>query len=455
MLIRSDHILLMQISQNLDIKYINMKPIIIDIKKLGAIQNSKIEIKPFMVISGDSGLGKSYLAILIHFVYKIITEEELSGFFIEHGWTTDSLLKESEISSSISFPAKLLFDWINKTAVEYLIKATGNPELSPSFSIDFPLSEENINISFITEKVEINDKEETFTIISLSKHHIKFKGQSSNFGALPLQILLSEWLKEKIFERSSLQQTCILVPGRGALLVSPHSLQDELAKQFGLIAEFIKDWRIILDMHPQGEPDLSLLYKLSLINGGEISIDENKQLRFKINDNEDNTIPISATASSVKELTPLVILLKKFPVKGLSILFEEPEAHLHPSKQFEIADLIVEMVNLGAHLQITTHSDYFIRRINDRIILNKIKQINELKYKELCEKYRYSDCSLDERNLGAYILVSGESGDVEIIEQTIGDEGIPYTTFNDALRTNLPNSVSLIRELLKLKSNVK
>ena len=62
---------------------------------------------------------------------------------------------------------------------------------------------------------------------------------------------------------------------------------------------------------------------------------------------------------------------------------------------------------------------------------------------------------MDERNLGAYILVSGESGDVEIIEQTIGDEGIPYTTFNDALRTNLPNSVSLIRELLKLKSNVK
>ncbi len=39
-----------------------MNPVIFQIKKLGAVKNSKIELKPFMIFSGESGLGKSYVA---------------------------------------------------------------------------------------------------------------------------------------------------------------------------------------------------------------------------------------------------------------------------------------------------------------------------------------------------------------------------------------------------------
>ena len=34
------------------------------IDKLGPIQNSEIEFKPFLVYTGESGLGKSYTALL-------------------------------------------------------------------------------------------------------------------------------------------------------------------------------------------------------------------------------------------------------------------------------------------------------------------------------------------------------------------------------------------------------
>ena len=41
-----------------------MERITITIHRLGAIKDSVIEMKPIMVFSGESGLGKSYVAML-------------------------------------------------------------------------------------------------------------------------------------------------------------------------------------------------------------------------------------------------------------------------------------------------------------------------------------------------------------------------------------------------------
>lgn len=51
-------------------------------------------------------------------------------------------------------------------------------------------------------------------------------------------------------------------------------------------------------------------------------------------------IPITAAASSVKELAPFALMLQKGIVGDYSILFEEPESHLHPDMQIKVADLL-------------------------------------------------------------------------------------------------------------------
>ena len=61
-----------------------MKPVIFQIKKLGAVRDSKIELRPFMVFSGESGLGKSYVAFLVHYLYTLLTSYRLNSFFIEN-----------------------------------------------------------------------------------------------------------------------------------------------------------------------------------------------------------------------------------------------------------------------------------------------------------------------------------------------------------------------------------
>lgn len=51
------------------------------IEELGPIHDSRIVLKPFMVFSGESGTGKSYTALLVHYLYKILCEMEVAEFF--------------------------------------------------------------------------------------------------------------------------------------------------------------------------------------------------------------------------------------------------------------------------------------------------------------------------------------------------------------------------------------
>lgn len=56
------------------------KTIKIYIEELGPIRDSVIELKPFMIFSGESGMGKSYTVLLVHYIYRILCNAALSSF---------------------------------------------------------------------------------------------------------------------------------------------------------------------------------------------------------------------------------------------------------------------------------------------------------------------------------------------------------------------------------------
>ncbi|QUB63653.1 hypothetical protein J5A54_02885 [Prevotella melaninogenica] len=60
-----------------------MKDLEFKINQLGAIRDSSITIKPLIVLSGESGLGKSYAAFLVHYIYYLLsdTNDRLKSFF--------------------------------------------------------------------------------------------------------------------------------------------------------------------------------------------------------------------------------------------------------------------------------------------------------------------------------------------------------------------------------------
>jgi len=65
----------------------------------------------------------------------------------------------------------------------------------------------------------------------------------------------------------------------------------------------------------------------------------------------------------------LIKLLTYFAVtkRGAILLIEDPEIHLHPKAQSRLMDIIVQQVNEGKQVIMTTHSEHFLLRLLRRI----------------------------------------------------------------------------------------
>lgn len=102
-------------------------------------------------------------------------------------------------------------------------------------------------------------------------------------------------------------------------------------------------------------------YLEKMILKGRIDRTETEDFRFVV-DGQDITLPLHATSSLVTELAPLIVLLKE-GIDG-TLIFEEPEAHLHLDAQRFLARGLVRLVNMGVPVLITTHSDTFLQQIS-------------------------------------------------------------------------------------------
>ena len=67
----------------------------------------------------------------------------------------------------------------------------------------------------------------------------------------------------------------------------------------------------------------------------------------------------------VSELAPLILFLKYLVRPGDLLILEEPESHLHPAAQLQMARGIARLVNAGVQVLITTHSGDFVGQINN------------------------------------------------------------------------------------------
>lgn len=73
-----------------------------------------------------------------------------------------------------------------------------------------------------------------------------------------------------------------------------------------------------------------------------------------------------------------------------SLLFEEPEAHVHPKKQFLVMDMLVRCCNKGMLIQMTTHSDYLLGRMNQLLLLGKIRNKSMKAFEKFCSDHQFN-----------------------------------------------------------------
>ncbi|KAA6303088.1 MAG: hypothetical protein EZS26_000691 [Candidatus Ordinivivax streblomastigis] len=431
----------------------NQNSVIFEIEKLGAIRNSSFELSPFMVFSGESGLGKSYTAFLVHYLYVLITGDRLNDFFKSKGYNYDELItKRNDRGVILSFGLNDLIRWIRNDALIYLRFILGNDKLDGSVNIKFSFLPDIIEYKCEEEAIGVGAEAEVYRRISLNGGPSLRLPSSNAWEIFPFKILLEHLLRINLC--SNISETFMMPPSRGALVGLTARAQGLVSATAGMYSEFLSDMdKLSMPAKEQNReftsPEVINVLK-NEINRGTIERIDGK-IHYFIKYGTD--IPLSAAVSSIKELAPLSLLLNKYSIKNYSILFEEPEVHLHPQLQVKVADLIAAIINEGAHFQITTHSDYFIRRINDLIILHHIKtKTNKNEFEQICKKFGYNGlCALNPKLVGAYFMKQNEDGTVAIIKQN-HENGIPYDSFHSVIEQVVINSMSLKEEYEQLTS---
>lgn len=410
-----------------------MKCIKVRIDQLGRIRDSEILVSPLMVFSGESGLGKSYLALLCHYFFELlINTSRLNHFFVDNNIDFNILSKDfKDVGTALEIKKQDLEAWMAKDAILYLRYMLGYDGISGQIEITLPESvPDTMAFTYKNELTGLVDKEEIYTILSLGNLRFRIQ-EKTQFDESPFAFLLRFVLIDYIFGNyQMLDSTFVLPPSRGPILT------EQIIPTTGMYSEFLNNMAGLNRIKPRPDTASEIVLELfRTILEGEVDKEETTYI-YTTND---ASMPVSAAAASIREIAPLQILAKKQDVSRCAILVEEPEAHLHPLKQRMMADIIGALSHNGAIMQITTHSDYFLRRLNELIMFAKAKKTTDDpdKLRTLSEKVNIvEDMSIDESIIGAYLLRKQADNTSIAVKQDISN-GIPFTAFRDAILDNM------------------
>ena len=139
---------------------------------------------------------------------------------------------------------------------------------------------------------------------------------------------------------------------------------------------------------------------------------------YQSQDVEDG-IRVDQGSSMVSELAPLVLFLRSGIKPGDTLIIEEPEAHLHPGAQADIAVILARLVRAEVRVIITTHSDWLLQEIGNLIRVGELENAGK-KVSEL-------PTSLQKEKVGVWHFQ--KSGKVEEIpyDHTNGVEPMEYS----------------------------
>ncbi len=88
----------------------------------------------------------------------------------------------------------------------------------------------------------------------------------------------------------------------------------------------------------------------------------------------EDEVRLTRVSSMVSELAPLVLFLRGGIHPNDTLIIEEPEAHLHPGAQTEIALTLAGLVRAGVRVVVTTHSDWLLKEIANLIRIGDLKR---------------------------------------------------------------------------------
>ena len=128
-------------------------------------------------------------------------------------------------------------------------------------------------------------------------------------------------------------------------------------------------------------------------------------------DNKEYSIPLIRASSTVTEIAPVSLLIRKYVCPGDLFIVEEPETNLHPAAQRKISDGLVQLANAGVKVLVTTHSDNILEQVSNFIYAanlpdSKLTKLDE----EKCSCYLFKPGRRSDNTTVKKIRLDPETG---------------------------------------------
>ena len=143
----------------------------------------------------------------------------------------------------------------------------------------------------------------------------------------------------------------------------------ELPTLSGVVADFVRKLIVYEERKPQSKYKLlteiaDVLERRTLAGSIRTAKSPGGYPVFAYRPTDSNEdIRLTRASSMVSELAPVVLYLRGVLGIGDTLIIEEPEAHLHPAAQTQVAMTLARLVRAGVRVLITTHSDWLLKQI--------------------------------------------------------------------------------------------
>ena len=169
--------------------------------------------------------------------------------------------------------------------------------------------------------------------------------------------------------------------------------------------------------------EIASLIESSLLSGQvNVSLPEIGLPNFEYK-RDGHIVPIFRASSMVTELAPIVLFLQNYVKTGDLLIIDEPEAHLHPEAQQQMAAALAFMVRSGLRVLITTHSHYMVEQLSAFVNASKLDEPTRKRALSVGGALGNEDIYLNEEETAVYSFqLSPEHGGSVVKEICLGEE---------------------------------
>lgn len=357
------------------------------IHNFGPVKDATIELKPFLVLTGGQGTGKSTIAKLL-------------CIFQDYYWYV-SILEDND-TVEVLFLEYGISEYFNKnTYIEYSCN-------------DIFITYQDSRFSFKHREIIGRDK-------LLSYYGDKISGKICSL--LLSQELLTEDLLEKFLDKNlpfikSYCASSLYIPtGRNIAATFSSALSTMIDSQISFDPEFIR----FINYFERARKQFRV-YSLPEMEDVAYLYEKKKEGIIIPQEDDIKTLSLSECSSGLQSLLPMVMTMDYCINEHMfeSYIVEEPEQNLSPSEQLAVLRHIISSMkkcnNTVSHV-ITTHSPYILSGINISMMAGRVAQHPE--YSEETKKILSSEYHLSPGSVAAYVLGDKDNYCKDIINPQI------------------------------------